>query len=286
MRRRIFQIWICAVAAALTGFGGEALAQGKDRLVFGVVPQQSATRLARNWVPLLDRLSRETGLEVHFATAKDIPTFEKCLSAGAYDFAYMNPYHYVVFHQDPGYVAFAKQKDKLLKGILVTRADSKIRDLKDLANAKLAFPSPAAFGASILPRAELTAEGIPFSADFVKSHDSVYRAVASGLYPAGGGVLRTFANAPDNLREKLKVIYETDSYTPHAFAAHPRVDAKVVTALSIAMTALPSDAPVLGRLDFKGVEHAKDSDWDDVRALGLTRAETKIIEGDSPCRSD
>ena len=49
---------------------------------FGVVPQQSATKLARTWVPFLRLLQEKTGIELRFATAPDIPTFEKRLAQG------------------------------------------------------------------------------------------------------------------------------------------------------------------------------------------------------------
>ena len=170
---------------------GQAIAEAKV-YSFGVVPQQSATRLAQVWIPFLEELERVSGHKLKFTTAKDIPTFEACLKAKAYDFAYMNPYHYTVFHETAGYEAFAHQSDKRLKGILVARKDSDIDDLSQLNNRTLAFPSPAAFGASVIPRAELSAKNITVEPSYVKSHDSVYRSVALGLFPAGGGVKRTF----------------------------------------------------------------------------------------------
>lgn len=62
-------------------------------------------------------LSGKTGYRVQFETAKDIPTFERQLGAGAYDMAYMNPYHYTVSHDSPGYIAFAKERDRQLQRI-------------------------------------------------------------------------------------------------------------------------------------------------------------------------
>lgn len=257
-----------------------------DRLLFGVVPQQSATRLAMIWVPLLERLSADTGFNIQFTTAKDIPAFEKCLSTGAYDLAYMNPYHYVEFHRDPGYEAFAHQRGTSLKGILVVRADSKIDSLNALEATDLAFPSPAAFGASVLPRAELRQRGIQFRPHYVKSHDSVYRAVVAGLYPAGGGVLRTFGSVPDAIKSQLRILYETKAYTPHAFAAHPRVDHDAVAIIRAAMAALEPDAEVLKGLGMKGIEPASDANWNDVRDLNLSRENTELVEGQAACRSD
>ena len=54
-------------------------------ILFGIVPQQSATKLAQAWVPFIKRFSKETGVNVRFATLKDIPSFEKCLARGAYE---------------------------------------------------------------------------------------------------------------------------------------------------------------------------------------------------------
>ncbi|WP_425533666.1 PhnD/SsuA/transferrin family substrate-binding protein, partial [Vibrio parahaemolyticus] len=43
-------------------------------IVFGVVPQQSATKLVQQWQPLLQRWGELAGVEIKFATARDIPT--------------------------------------------------------------------------------------------------------------------------------------------------------------------------------------------------------------------
>ncbi len=256
--------------------------------LFGIVPQQSASRLAQIWVPMLDRLSQETGLTIRFATTKDIPTFEACLAQGAYEFAYMNPYHYTVYSKVPGYRAFAKQAKKKLRGILVVRKDSTARSIDDLDESELAFPSPAAFGASVLPRAEMRAKGIAHRPKYVKSHDSVYRAVAAGIYPAGGGVLRTFGNIGPDLRDQLRVIYRTDAYTPHAFAAHPAVAAADRDRVAQAMVQLGvAGGALMTSLGMKGIAAADDADWNDVRALGLTKDQTEIVNsGGVQCRSD
>ena len=61
------------------------LVMANSDILFGIVPQPSATKLARAWVPFIKRLSKETGVSVRFATLKDIPSFEKCLARGAYE---------------------------------------------------------------------------------------------------------------------------------------------------------------------------------------------------------
>lgn len=268
----------CLVLGVLVLLSGPQFAKA-ETLTFGVVPQQSASRLARVWLPVLSALGKETGIQFEFATAKDIPTFEACLAIGAYDIAYMNPYHYVVFHEVSGYRAIAKQSKKKLKGILVTRKDSTIQNLSDLDSKRVAFPSPAAFGASVLPRAEMNANGVSFTPFYVKSHDSVYRAVADGLLPAGGGVLRTWNTVAPEVRAQLRIFYETNSYTPHAFAVSPDVPDQTQAKISAALHSLSELYPAaLKELGMVGIDLSTDADWNDVRALGLTKSQTDIID--------
>jgi len=209
--------------------------------------------LAKNWVPLIQDMSAKTGINIQFATAKDIPEFERCLSVGAYDLAYMNPYHYTEYHKSPGYIAFAHQRDKKLRGIIVAQNNSAVNSLEDLRGRKVAFPSPAAFGASVLPRAEMRNQKIPFEPIYVKSHDSVYLSVAVGLYPAGGGVLRTFRNLPNDLGSQLKIFYQTKSYTPHAFAVHPNMPPDTAKKLAEYLSEIDPASPLLEPLGMDGI---------------------------------
>ena len=248
---------------------------------FGIVPQQSASKLARLWGPILHQISEQTGVKMYFATAPDIPAFEKRLADGVYDFAYMNPYHYTIFHDSSGYKALAKARDQRIKGILVVRKDSNIKKLDDLEGSTLAFPAPAAFAASILTRANLNALGISFKPKYVSSHDSVYRTVAMGLYPAGGGVIRTLNNVAPEIKDQLRVLWTSPGYTPHAVAVHPRVAGEDAQRLQQALVQLDQQtkgAELLKGIDIQGFETAKNSDWDDVRTLQLAEPSSQKID--------
>ncbi|WP_244858428.1 phosphate/phosphite/phosphonate ABC transporter substrate-binding protein [Vibrio sp. B1FIG11] len=244
----------------------------KPQLIFGVVPQQSAAKLAEQWQPLLDRWGELAGVELKFATARDIPTFEKRLAAGEYDVAYMNPYHFTLVNQTPGYTAIAHAKDKKITGILVTKADWK-GDLQDLQQQTIAFPAPRAFAASIINQSELTQKGIVFDTKYVGSHDSVYLGVAKGLYQAGGGVSRTFHSLDESVRNQLKILYKTAPYTPHAIAVSHSVVTETREALQNSIETLNRDAKAQGSfhlLNIKGLQHAEDKDWNDVVQLGIS----------------
>lgn len=245
---------------------------------FGVVPQQSAKRLAQLWTPILQHINQQTGLTLQFHTAKNIPTFEERLTQGQYDFAYMNPYHYTVFseknaEESKRYIAFAKRVNQAIKGIIVARKDSGINNLQHLHEKTMAFPSPAAFAATLLPLAELSNNSIQSSPKYVSSHDSVYLSVSKGIFIAGGGVKRTFSNMPQNVREQLNIIWTSQGYTPHAFAARADIPISVKAAIQKAFINLhqtPEGKKLLHNLKIKnGIEPANDNDWDDVRSLRI-----------------
>lgn len=239
---------------------------------FGVVPQQSSSTLAQDWGPMLAQLSAMTGFRLVFKTAPDVSTFERRLSEGKYDFAYMNPYHYVVFSQRPGYRAIARSKGRHIYGIVVVQKDAPYQSIHELSSKVIAFPSPSAFAASLLVQAEFRREGIKIDPKYVSSHDSVYRDVAKGLMPAGGGVLRTFQALPRAVRDDLRILWSAPGHTPHAVAALPGLPKDVVRGLQEALVHL-SDTP-LGRASLKplavdGWQVAKDADWDDIRQLNI-----------------
>lgn len=238
----------------------------------GIVPQQSVSELAENWVPLLAWITARSGECLRFATAPDITIFLQRLEAGEYDFAYMNPYQYVRTNKLSGYRAMAREKGRQLNGIIVVNKDSAHQDLGDLNDSLLAFPSRSAFASSIVTQAELRRRGIRFQGRYVASHDSVYYGVARGLFAAGGGIPRTLEMLPEPQRSQLRVLWSSPMYPPHAFAYHPRLEKASVDAILKTLTELEESAEgraLLADIGFRGIEPARDADWDSIRALSI-----------------
>lgn len=270
-----------ALAAALflgvaTAIAGGAAPAGAKTLSFGVVPQQSPPRLARLWTPLIADVAARAGVAMRFTTAKDIATFEARLYAGEYDLAYVNPMHFVRAETAAGYRALARAQDHALRGVIVVAADSPFVTLADLDGAAVAFPSQNAFGATLLNRLAFADAGATIRPEFVRSHDSVYRAVAAGGFAAGGGVPRTFGAMPADMRAGLRVLYETRGFSPHAFAGHPElprdVAAHIVDAL-IALAQTDDGRRILDDLRLKPLTAATSGDYADIRAIDAALSE-------------
>lgn len=194
-----------------------------DVLKVGVVPQFEQRKMFRNWRPILNELEKITGLKFELVGSPKIPVFEKQYNEGAYDLAYMNPYHILTAYKSQGYIPLVRDSKKL-KGILTVRKDSPIHSVKQLKGKVIAFPSPNALGASLLMRSILIEKfGVQFRNKYVQTHSSVYLHVVKKLVDAGGGVKRTFLHQPDILKKNLRIIYETPEIVPHPIAIHPRV---------------------------------------------------------------
>lgn len=266
---------IIKLALAIIGFifTLSAWAAPGGAYTFGIGPVQSSTELAKRWIPILRHLSAATGYELQFHTARDIPAFQTDVVAGAFDFAFINPYHYLQSHTSSGYKAFASEKDGALVGIVVARKDATFSDMAQLNGLAIAFPAPNAIAATWLPMNKMRERRVEVKPQYVKSMDSVYLSVARGLFPAGGGEMRTFNALAPETRDQLKIIWRAEPMPPFAFAAHPRVPKDVVEkvqAAMVKMSARPETMALLRAVNLAGVEKADDADYNAFREMNIT----------------
>lgn len=239
---------------------------------FGIGPTQSATELAKRWTPIMQYLSEKSGVPLQFKTAKDIPTFQQQMREGVYDFAYINPYNYLLDHKSIGYNAFAREKDGKLFGVLVVKKDGPIHSVEQLNAQTVAFPTAAAIASTWLPLGMLKDKGVQVTPQYVNSMDSVYRSVAKGLFPAGGGEMRTLGTLDAEVRNRLQVLWTSEALPPFAFEAHPRVPKAVLSKVQKAMTEMESNEQGMALLkanNFKGIEVSDDADYNDMRKLNI-----------------
>jgi phosphonate transport system substrate-binding protein len=208
---------------------------------FDVVPQFAAAKIYATWSPLLQRIGQDAGLCFELRVSTSIPEFEQKFLKGESDFTFLNPYHAVLAYQKKKYQPLIADSQDLLTGILVVRSDNPIKNLTDLKGKNLMFPAPNAFAASLLIRSELAKQKIDINPIFVKTHSNVYRSVINKDALAGGGVNNTLDNEAPEVRQQLRVLYETPAYTPHPISTHPLVSAEVRDRFLKAMIKLTQD---------------------------------------------
>ncbi|WP_295749999.1 phosphate/phosphite/phosphonate ABC transporter substrate-binding protein [Undibacterium sp.] len=212
-----------------------------------VVPQYNVVQLHSEWQPLLDRIARDTGITLELSLQSSIPKFERGLLKGEPDFAYANPYHAVMAKNAQGYLPIVRDS-KALTGILLVRKDSPYKNLSDLSGKEIGFPAPNAFGASLYMRALLTEKKIKFEAQILNNHGNVFRSILNGSIAAGGAVNNTYNDEKPEIRDQLRIIFQTPGSASHPVIVHPRVPEAVGAAVKAAFLALQKDPAGLALL--------------------------------------
>ena len=253
-------------------FNTSAFAE-QQTFTVGVVPQFEASRITKIWQPILERISQISGVHLQLNASPNIPAFEKKFEAGEFDFAYMNPYHLIVANEKQGYLPLVRDTGRNLFGIIVVKKDSPLKSIKDLNGKTIAFPAPNALGAALIPRTEFNKKfHIKINELYVKSHSSVYLNVLLDQADAGGGVQKTLAQQPEDIRGQLRILYKTTEVPPHPFTAHPRIDKNIqskIIAAFLELASSESGAQLLGAVPIKEIGKTTIRDYELLKEMGL-----------------
>lgn len=252
---------------------------------FGVAPQFEQRKLFAAWKPILDELEKRTGEHFRFVSTSSVPQFEQGVARGDYDFVYVNPYHVYAGRSRQGYIPLVRDTAPL-RGLVVVRVDSPVRNIRDLDGKSLAVPSPNAVGASMIVRAELERmHGVRVTLVNARSHSSSYLHVINRLADAGGGVEKTLAEQSGEVRDQLRVVYRTGDFPSHPVAAHPRVPAaqrdRVRKAL-LELSASPDGKRLLAGIPMQEAVSASFADYEVFRKLNLDAYWIEPVRGDKP----
>lgn len=240
-----------------------------------VVPQRPPAETFAVWSPLLQQLGEVSKQCFVLRVPATIPSFEAELRTGRADCVYMNPYHAVLAQRWRGYIPLIRDGSKPLRGLLVVRTDSPIRSIRALNGQPVAFPSPNAFAATLLPRVLLARQGIAIQPVFENTHSNVYRSVALGMLPAGGGVNNTLRRERPELQQELRVLWQTPPFPSHPLACLPSLARARRQALQTGFLALGANQANHGLLDAVQIPEPVRADYrrdyQPLLSLGLER---------------
>lgn len=145
--------------------------------------------------------------------------------------------------------------------------------MSELDGTTVAFPSPNALAATLLPRAELDQKfNIRVNELYVKSHSSVYLNVLLGRTAAGGGAQITLSQQPEKIRNNLRILYQTSAVPTHPLTAHPRVDTSVRDKVRAAFLKLGNSdkgRALLNKIPIKKIGPASIEDYQPLKQMGL-----------------
>lgn len=211
------------LAVGLAAGAGAAPPPGSAPLTLAVVPNRPALALHRAWIPFVERLQSETGLQIELKLYERLAPFLEASQAGLPDLLYAAPNMYFEAHRAQGYVPVVRG-DETLAGVVFVRKDSPYRSVKDLHGKVIAFVGPSNLCAVITRHALATAgTTIDYNATFSGSTINVAKMVAIGKADAGATLDTSLVNDAPELVGQLRTILETPPFAAHPLAAHPRV---------------------------------------------------------------
>lgn len=253
--------------------GAESPPKSTGDLSLGSVAMEIPAAMHQRLKPLAGYLTRELGRPVRLHLSPDLSKAVKEVAAGNVDIAYLTPIAYVDARAAGNVHILAKAlthgRDSF-RLMLVTRADSPIRSVQNLAGKSFAFGDEAA----ILQRAVVVNAGIRLEQlanyRFLGHYDNIARGVANGDFDAG--ILKD-SLAGQWEKKGLRTIYTSPELPPYNIVAGKHVNETTRRAIQAALLRLnienPEHRTIIKALDagYDGFVAATDADYDVVRTL-------------------
>ena len=203
-------------------------------LKFGFTPVLNEAEMRAEFQPLMDYLTKSTGIEVTLYIAKNYGDLREQIEAGKVDIGSFSPFAYVDAVTG-GKIKIIAQSildhSAFYKGLIIAKKSSGISGLADLKGKRFAFVDPKSASGYVYPRAMLIEKG--FDPDkffgetvFSGGHDKVIIAVLDGKVDAGAiydGAL-AIANGKGLKTEDLIAIASTDPIPHDAIVVRSDLD--------------------------------------------------------------
>ncbi len=280
----------------------DAKSTEKEKLVVQFVPTNNDGSMEAKTKPFAEYLSKALDKEVTVTLATDYSTIVEAMASGQVDIGVMPPAAYVQARDMKAAEAILTSQigdmdletglpidgklTNTFKGEVLVKADSDIKELKDLKGKKIATLSPNSASGYIYPVAEMKEAGVDPTTEStlttVNDIPSEMTAVLNGQMDAAfvfEGARNVFGSAfaDKDLFKELRVLYLTEGDIPNdAIAVQPSMDAKLKEQVKEAFLKMKDDekgAEAMTLWSHKGYEEAADSAYDTIREYTEKAAE-------------
>ncbi|MGQ9862406.1 MAG: phosphate/phosphite/phosphonate ABC transporter substrate-binding protein [Thiobacillaceae bacterium] len=241
---------------------------------FGVLNHRSITHTAEYWNPILDWVSKKSGVPLVLKIARSANETTDMAARGELAFVYSN--HFFTPERDKlGFRVLARQEGEGIRGQVVVHADSPAKSLADLAGKSVAFANPYGFTGYFVPYDALLKAGVEVTPVFAGTQETAMSRLKAGLVAAAGVNHQVMADYARREGFAYRVLWQSQPYYDLAVMAHPAVPEQDREAVRAAFAAMKDDpegkevlAKVAGRLKLpapRGFVAATDADYDAYR---------------------
>lgn len=243
---------------------------------FAIHPLHNPTRLFEVFHPLMEYLNKQIP-DVHFKVeaSRNYDAFNEKLKQQSVPFALPNPYQTLIAINHHYQVIAKMGDDQNFRGIILVRKDSSIKQPSDLKGKAVSYPAATALAATILPQDYLQKHGLDINKDienrYVGSQESSIMNVYRGNTAAGSTwppPWEALSSERPELKEQLKVIWETQTLPNNSIVARSDMPAALVQQVQKALTDFhktPEGKKALERMHLSHFELANNQNYQDVK---------------------
>jgi phosphonate transport system substrate-binding protein len=195
VERRSF-LFACGAGALSLALGSAAAEQAPNPATIRValLPDENASTIIQNALPLKKYLERELGKEIELVVTTDYSSMIEAMRFGRIEVAYFGPLSYVLAKSKaPDIEPFAVGVSKgspTYKSVIIARTDGPVKSLADIRGKIVGYGDFASTSSHLIPRALLARNGLIGDTDYkyvlFGAHDAVARAVQAGQVQTGG----------------------------------------------------------------------------------------------------
>ncbi len=249
--------------------GTESTSQ--DTIYFGVISRFSPNLIYQGYQPIMEYLKQETGLPFALTLSSSYEETIVQLDHGDIQAAFLGTFLYLKSRHDHPIRCILKplnsQFEPTFHSVLITRADSPLRNVADLRGRRLALPSPLSFSGNWLLRYELSRNGLQEgdldSVCYFGFHHTVVYQVLLGRFDAGAVKDRV---AEEFSGKGIRIIASSEPIPGSPIIVHKDLDPAIRDAIIGALL----------KIDARKAEYrALVSSWDPEFAYGFAPAEDR-----------
>ncbi len=170
-----------------------AAAADKPLIRFGVIPRYNPLIMYKRYQPIMDYLTAETDYRFELKISRDYPEAVRYLKEGVTQISSLGDVTFAEACAEYAAIPILKPLNKsglpFYRSAIIVRADSPLKEIKELRGKRVAFGSLHSTSGNLYPRYLLWDNGIPLqqlkSFSNLQHHDAVAKAILKGQYDAG-----------------------------------------------------------------------------------------------------
>ncbi|MBT9613280.1 MAG: phosphate/phosphite/phosphonate ABC transporter substrate-binding protein [Burkholderiales bacterium] len=268
---RIFRLNVFSVVlAAMLGWTTPVTAQNASNPVeMGVFPYLSTRALLDLYEPVRVLLQAELNRPTHLFTATSFKNYVDRTQAGEYDVVVTPPHMARLAQREAGYIPltiFTRE----LRGVVVVAKTSAIQTVQDLKGKRIATPNKVALvaimGSQLLRDKGLGNDVYTLIRD-VGSHSNAVLAVQRKEAEAAITEYVALQQMPEDLRNSVRIIAQTQRLPHVMFLAHPRLGQAGVEQVRNLLLRFPNTAEGRAFLKISGYEGIRTVEEADMKSV-------------------